>query len=162
MTEATEHVPFNGDSFIGEQIRELVERYHIQTIVETGTWSGHTTRELIRIGPRVVTIDATHEHLLEEFGPAAVKDIERLGIVVVLGDSSKILSDVIMSSIAPMLFYLDAHGGGANGSNVNPLLEELDIIGESVACRDCCVIVVHDFQVPDKPWGHNGGDWDIS
>jgi hypothetical protein len=153
------HNPFNGDTFIGKEIRKLVRDWSINTIVETGTWSGHSTREFVAMGPRVVTIDSTLEHLTEEFGEGALSELTRLGILVVLGDSSKLLPSVIVTASAPILFYLDAHGGGANDSNVNPLLEELDAIARSLSCRNNCVIVIHDFKVPGKDWGYNGGDW---
>lgn len=154
------HTPFNGDTYIGLEIRNLVERFKIRTIIETGTWSAHTTREFAKMGPEVITIDSTWSHLIEEFGPNAVDDLIHLGIHPILGDSSKCLTQVIYDhAIAPILFYLDAHGGGENNSNVNPLLEEFDSIADNSECRDNCVIVVHDFQVPGKDFGYNGGDW---
>ena len=158
------HTPFNGDHHIGEEIQKLVERFNVQTIIETGTWSAHSTREFAKLVPLVFTIDATHEHLLEEFGPNAVAELEALNVGVILGDSSKVLPVLLQPnhqqrSIYPVLLYLDAHGGGANGSNVNPLLEELDAIGAEPACRDTCIICIHDFLVPGKPWGYNDGDW---
>jgi hypothetical protein len=158
------HTPFNGDHHIGEEIQKLVARFNVQTIIETGTWSAHTTREFAKLAPQVFTIDATHEHLIEEFGPRAVAELEAINIGVILGDSSQALPMVLKphklkQNIYPALIYLDAHGGGANGSNDNPLLEELDAIGRESACRDKCIICIHDFFVPGKPWGYNGGDW---
>jgi len=97
---------------------------------------------------------------MEEFGQDAVLDLMRLKIEPVLGDSSKLLSGLIDSAFHPILFYLDAHGGGANESNVNPFLEELEQIALVESCRDSCVIVIHDFKVPDKEWGYNWGAWD--
>lgn len=154
------HIPFNGDSYIGPEIRKLVERFKVKTIIETGTWSAHTCREFVKMGPQVITIDATWNHLVEEFGPDALDKLVLLGAHPIQGDSAVCLLDVIKDhALAPILFYLDAHGGGENNSNVNPLLEELDQIAESELCRDNCVIVIHDFQVPGKDFGYNGGDW---
>lgn len=158
------HTPFNGDHHIGEQIKGLVARFNVQTIIETGTWSAHSTREFAKLAAKVFTIDVTHEHLIEEFGFHAVAELEAINIGVILGDSSQVLSMLLKphklkKSIYPVLIYLDAHGGSVNGSNVNPLLEELDSIGHEPACRDNCIVCIHDFLVPDKPWGYNGGDW---
>ena len=159
--EAMAHIPFNGDHYIGEEIQKLVVRFKVQTIIETGTWSAHSTREFAKLAPKVFTIDATHEHLIGEFGPEAVAELEADNVGVILGDSSQLLPPLLGSQQTkyPALFYLDAHGGGANGSNVNPLLEELDAIGREAACRDRCVICIHDFLVPGETWGYNGGDW---
>lgn len=155
------HTPFNGDHHIGEEIQKLVVRFKVQTIIETGTWSAHSTREFLKLAPKVFTIDATHEHLISEFGPQAVTELEASNVGVILGDSPQVLPSLLESQQTkyPALFYLDAHGGGENGSNVNPLLEELDAIGSEPACRDKCVICIHDFLVPGELWGYNGGDW---
>jgi hypothetical protein len=154
------HVPFNGDTYIGPEIRKLITRWGIKSIIETGMWSAHTTREFIKMCPKVITIDPTWDHLFEEFGPTAINDLIKLGIKPIKGDSSKCLTSVIDDyAEAPILFYLDAHGGGENNSNVNPFLEELDQISGSDRCKDTCVIAIHDFQVPGKDFGYNGGDW---
>jgi hypothetical protein len=152
-------VPFNGDTFIGPEIRKLIQRFKIKTIIETGTWSGHTTREFARMGPEVITIDSTLEHLLEEFGNNAVADLQKKASLH-LGDSSKDLAGIIKLALPPILFYLDAHGGGANNSNVNPIKEELDqIFLGTEDMTEKPVIAIHDFFVPGKNFGYNGGDW---
>jgi len=153
------HTPFNGDRFIGIELRKLIARFGVRHIIETGTWSAHSTREFRTMVPgRIITIDPTYEHLFAEFGAAAVDDLNRQGISAILGDSSKILETVLRWCVPldPTLIYLDAHGGGANKSNVNPILEELDAIGRVPGVR---LVAIHDFQVPGKPWGYNGGDW---
>lgn len=159
------HNPFNGDRLVGEEIRRLIKQFGVKSIIETGTWSGHTTREFTRMGIgacQVFTIDPTWEHLHKEFGPYALEDLNTLGIVAVLGDSGEMLSSVILRSEEPILFYLDSHGGSVYGDttwNVNPIKEELYAIAMAPKCRDSCVICIHDFEVPGKPWGYNGGDW---
>src|ERR1700744_3600346 len=107
------HKPFNGDYRFGEGIQKLVEHFTHRAIIETGMWSAHTTREFAKFVPRVFTIDATDEHLLEEFGTHAVTELETLNIDVILGDSSEMLPKLLKSGkiIYPVLLYLDAHGG---------------------------------------------------
>jgi hypothetical protein len=154
-----EHCPFNGDMHIRHELANLMARFETKTIIETGTWSAHTTREFALMAPNVWSMDSTFEHLYEEFGPQARNDLKYRGINMVLGDSAIDLKNIIKKAVPPMLFYLDAHGGGANGSNVNPLLEELDQIGEYHELAAGPIIAIHDFFVPGKEWGYNGGDW---
>lgn len=156
------HTPFNNDTFIGPEIKKLIEKFQIKSIIETGTWSAHTTREFAKWGLcQVYTIDCTFNHLYEEFGPRAKDDLLALGIRAFIGDSSIDLAHLMFKASPPYLFYLDAHGGGENDSNVNPLESEFKQIGEStlVGARGTSVICVHDFMVPGKPWGYNWGGW---
>jgi len=156
-TPSIPHVPFNGDHYIGEEIRKLIAGRQIKSAIETGTWSAHTTREFRQMVPRrVTTIDTTEEHLIGEFGPGAVRDLADEGITMVLGNSNEKLAEVLRSHEAddhPVFVYLDAHGVG------NPLLEELDALAMDPLCRDRCVIAIHDFLVPGQPWGYNWADW---
>lgn len=59
-----EHTTFNGDHYIGEEIQKLVVRFNVQAIIETGTWSAHSTREFAKLAPQVFTIDATPRRLV--------------------------------------------------------------------------------------------------
>jgi hypothetical protein len=156
-TTAIPHVPFNGDHYIGDEVRRLVAEHGIRSVIETGTWSAHSTREFRRaVAGRVTTIDTTDEHLVGEFGPHAARDLADEGITMVLGNSNEKLAEVLRShQVAdhPVFVYLDAHGVG------NPLLEELDALAADPQCRDRCVIGIHDFLVPGEPWGYNWVDW---
>lgn len=157
-----EIIPWNGDRFIDQEIGKLIKRFNIQTVIETGCWSGHSTRrfrELLPLAGQVITVDSTTEHLTEEFGPSAVNDLELLGIKFVLGDSGIELPKLLRKIKYPLLAYIDAHGGGANGTSVNPLMEELTAIGKEISARDNCVIAIHDVKVPGKEFGYNVGDW---
>jgi hypothetical protein len=153
----TEHVPFNGDHHIGSEIRRLVAEHHVQSLIETGMWSAHSTREFRRMVPRrVTTIDTTDEHLIGEFGPGALQDLAGRHITMVLGNSNEKLAEVLRAHEPedhPVFVYLDAHGVG------NPLMEELDALAAEPLCRDRCVIAIHDVLVPQKPWGYNWVDW---
>jgi hypothetical protein len=157
-----ESIPFNGDFFIAQEIKKLIALHQIRTIIETGTWSADSTRafrNMLPLPDDVITIDSTSEHLTAEYGPAALDDLKAAGIHFILGDSSIELPKVLRRIRFPALLYLDAHGGGAHGSNVNPFLEELDAIANHPKARNRCVICVHDFKVPGKEFGYNGGDW---
>jgi hypothetical protein len=151
------HIPFNGDHYIGDEVRRLIAEFNLRSAIETGTWSAHTTRELRAIVPRkVTTIDTTTEHLLGEFGPGALDDLARENIRMVLGNSNVTLAQVLQaheSDDHPLFVYLDAQGVGC------PLMEELDALAADPLCRDRCVIAVHDVLVPTRSWGYNWVDW---
>lgn len=151
------HVPFNGDRSIGEELRKLVADHAVTSIIETGTWSAHSTREFrTMVRGRVTTIDTTDDHLIAEFGADAPHDLAGQHITMVLGNSNEKLADVLrlhQPDDHPLLVYLDAHGVG------NPLMEELDALAADPFCRDRCVIAIHDVQVPGKEWGYNWVDW---
>lgn len=152
------HTPFNGDHHIGEYILTLVKRFNIQSAIETGMQSGHTTRELAVIVPHVITIDITAEYLEAEFGASAVDDLKALGIDVRIGDSRDLLRIILKElhiSQHPVLFYLDAHLGLEAKGTGNPLLDELSAIGNEKACRDNCVICIHDFDVKVPGLGYD-------
>ena len=152
----TTPTPFNGDYYVGSEIRYLACLHGIQTIIETGTWAAHSSREFAKMVKRVITIDVTHEHLLAEFGPNAVEDLLKLNVVALLGNSRDIMGKVLRDlpdEQHPVLCYLDAHGVG------NPLLEDLASMAADPRCHDRAVVVVHDIQVPGKPWGYNWVDY---
>src|SRR5204862_6536405 len=55
----------------------------------------------------------------------------RRNVELLLGDSAKILPDVLASLEQPALFWLDAHyseGVTARGETVSPILTELDLV----------------------------------
>lgn len=139
--------PFNGDHFIQAEIKQLVERWRVRTIVETGSWACHTTRafrEMLPPEQEVLTIDRTAEHLFEELGDHALDVIAKLGITFVLGDSGTKLPAILQRIQHPALFYLDAHGGGSN-----PLKEEIMALAACKESRNNCVVAIHDVITPE-------------
>lgn len=128
--------PFNGDVFVQPEIESLIERHDIETIVETGSGDYSTTRAMAELRP-VITIEMDPELYAKGSG--------LIGVRRNLGDSAEILPD-LFPLLEPILFFLDAHGGGQKHS---PLLEELAIIAEN--CEQKPVIVIHDFENPARP-----------
>ncbi len=144
-------IPFNGDRLIGEEIKRLIQQFHIRTIVETGAWSCHSTRafrEMLPKGGRVITIDITADHLTEEFGDKALDDVRSLGIEFIVGDSGVELPKLLNRIEHPALFYLDAHG------QTQPRSEIL-ALSANKKTRGNCVLAIHDFEVPGALWGYN-------
>lgn len=159
----TPYEAFNGDSHVEAELNKLIARFAVKHCIETGMWAAKTTRQLrTMVSGQVITMDPDFSNLIKEFGPTAVYDLATLGISPRQQDSAVDLHDIIHSfdDEAPVLFYLDAHGGGINGTSTNPLREELEQIADSPWCHNNCVILIHDFQNPNHPdWGYNGGDW---
>src|SRR5574340_198310 len=140
MTQA-----FNGDRLIQEQIENLIKVFGIRTIVETGTFKGHTTSVMADIATDVITIEnnETYMEQAKEFFKS------KHNITAILGNSPEVIQTKIKGSPIlnhPIMFYLDAHW-----YQYNPLIDELKAIAE-LGISDC-VIVIHDFKVPDKDFG---------
>lgn len=134
--------PYNGDPYVDPQIAALVSKHMVQTIIETGTYKGSTSKALANWAP-VVTIELDSVLFNET---ASMKNVTQFG-----GDSAELLPKILTGVKEPVLFYLDAHWG-----NHSPLLDELKAI------RGCKrpVIVIHDFKNPDRPdFGYDS--WDV-
>lgn len=169
--------PFNGDTHVGIELDKLIKRFGVLHAIETGMWAAATTRQLRKmVAGRVITFDPDFSHLYEEFGENAVVHLKLLGIEPVEADSSVALHNGIDAChqrdldnthpgrITPILFYLDAHGGGVNGTSTNPLREELEQIASRSSCHNNCVIFIHDFLNPKYPdpvtgYGYTWGGW---
>lgn len=56
---------FEGDSYIEEEIKKLVHKFEINTIIETGTFLGGTTQKLAQLANQVYTIEVDSEIFLK-------------------------------------------------------------------------------------------------
>lgn len=131
--------PFNGNSEFGPNIvLHLRDEYKIESVIETGTYKGSTTIWFAENFTNVVTIDTNVIYLNQCKGSFS----KFKNITAVCGNSGKELGKYIPKE-GFVLFYLDAHWG-----SYWPLLDELKIISEK--CKDRAVIVIDDFQVPDR------------
>jgi len=129
---------FAYDTLLEEQVRGVCRDYSIKNIVETGTWIGGTTQALSTMAEHVYTIEIN-----KEFYDTAKTNLNRYSnITQYLGSSVNILPYIFPLLNYPTFFYLDAHWGGT------PLLTEIDLIAKAVPNP---VIMIHDFQVPNRP-----------
>ncbi len=110
-----------------QHLIEWVRRSGVQVFVETGTYRGETTLALRGVVKRCITIEldpALHASARAIF--AGMTDVELL-----LGDSGKLIREVLMDLDEPALFWLDAHysgAGTARGIEDSPILGELHSI----------------------------------
>lgn len=146
---------FEGDTIMHDTIKDLIKRWHIDLVVETGTYLGGTTRKFAQMCKEVVTIEINQAFFMR--AQNTLKNIPN--VQMILGDSVVELPKVIHQHKGKgILFWLDDHWY----DNI-PLLAELEIIAESGIS---CLIAIHDFKVPDHPelgfdsYGKVVFDWD--
>jgi hypothetical protein len=132
---------YEGDYFIGVEIKKLVERFKIEKIIETGTYLGATTKKLAEFCPTysVEINNEFYKRALEN-----IKDAKGHEIFLIEGNSINVLPILFkISKTDNLLFFLDAHW-----YNFCPLLDELRLIAENKLKP---VIVIHDWKVPNRP-----------
>jgi hypothetical protein len=131
---------FNGDKYLKEKIYELIYVNNINTIIETGTFRGSTTKEFSTMVDNVISI----ENNPKLFKKAKVKLKKFKNIKLYFGNSPLILNKIIPKVKVPVLFYLDAH------TNTKTfLIEELMSISNFSSTKNS-VIIIHDFYVPNQ------------
>lgn len=133
---------FNGQARRRELVHEILARLSIQACVETGTYLGETTAELVGWQYPVFTVELNKDRFAEVRDRfAGEPKVSTFG-----GDSRKFLQDLVSNPACPLqrvFFYLDAHW------NVDvPLREEVIFI---VRHWRRGVIMIDDFEVPDEP-----------
>ena len=143
--------PFEGDTFIGNELIKLRDKFSIVNCVETGTQYGTSTKELCKIFDIVNTIEADKNYF--ELAKENLKEVENC--TQWLGGSEVVLGRIDLRK--PTLFYLDAHGCEIGGC---PLRDELYVI--SKMCLKTVCIAIHDFKVPDHPeFGFDAYDYEL-
>lgn len=125
--------PCNGDTYLQETIRILIELHQCRSIVETGTCLGTTAFWFASLAP-TVTIESNQDLFRSLRVPQGVK----YPLATLYGRSESLLRNVAAPS---PLVYLDAHWGGSW-----PVLDEI----KACARLKPKVIVVHDCQVPGR------------
>lgn len=145
---------FEGDTIAKEKCRHIIESNKINTVIETGTFLGGTTRLFSQWVDNVYTIEINKENYEK-----SKVNLEGYNNVRLLFGDSPIKLNEVLSSIdkdQPLFLFLDAHF-----YDVNPLLDELKVIADNGLKP---IIAIHDFKVPGKPeFGYdtyNGQDYD--
>lgn len=141
--------PFEGDTYIKNEIIALKDKFGLKCCVETGTQYGSTTLELYDIFKEVITIEADINYYHE-----AKKRFRGLYIGAYFGLSQ----DLIRALIIPddTFYYLDAHGCEIGGC---PLKKELEVIASKSHINVC--IAIHDFKVTGKDFGYDTYDFEL-
>jgi predicted O-methyltransferase YrrM len=134
--------PMNGQTARLEIVRELIESFGVERIVETGTFRGSTTEWFSTFGIPVVTMEVIPR--FAEFARIRLKKARNVRVLTT--NSVDGLAQLIAEGgdlDVPTLFYLDAHW-----YDYLPLRREYELIVANFARP---IIVIDDFQVPDDP-----------
>lgn len=124
-------------------LRKFAKQYNLKVFVETGTYYGEMVDAMKGIFDRVYSIELSQElfeKAKERFKPS--KHVELL-----MGDSGKVLENVMKKIDQPALFWLDGHystGVTARGEKDTPIYKELQHILNSEDLRH--VIIIDDAR----------------
>ena len=108
-------------------IREYHKEYPYQTLVETGTCSGDMVAVQKHYFKKIFTIELSPK--LFKYAQKRFKYEDN--IMVLQGDSGKVLPEIMKQLDGPAIFWIDAHyseGETAKGETECPILEELKAI----------------------------------
>jgi hypothetical protein len=123
-----------------------------RTLIETGSHVGDTIFHLKDFFDKIYTIEISEHY----YNIVNGKFAESEKIKCILGDTSKILPNLLFVESEKIIFWLDAHwssGDTGKGDLDCPLLEELYIIDNS--CKDS-IIIIDDYRL----FGTKGNeDW---
>lgn len=138
------------DGYFLMKIKEIIEKYNINTIVETGVDRGDSCVVFAQLVENVISIEISDESI--NYTRNRLLDYGLDNVTLIKGNSPIVLLELMRNlEVNKTLFFLDAHWGA-----YWPLLDEIDTIS-----RNKGVIVIHDVQVPNKPefgydtWGGN-------
>jgi len=130
---------FNGDEYLEKEFIHLIDKFHIQTICETGSYLGQTTKRLSEICRNVVTIEIREDFYVQ----AKNKLIGCHNVEMHLGDAPKVLDEILPNILQPLMIFLDSHWGYPT-----PLKGEFEAIAKH---GRPAVICIHDMKNPDDP-----------
>ena len=124
--------------------------------IETGTNNGHTTFAVEPHFSKVYTIE-----LSEKYYTKTKSKYKGNKIDFILGDSSKVLGEILPNISDKTIFFLDGHwssGDTAKGEKDCPLVEEITHINNLF--KNEAIIIIDDYRLFEKSpkTGHNE-DW---
>ena len=132
---------YEGDSFVGIEIKKLIDKFKVTHIIETGTYYGFTTLRLAEFC-NVTSIELLQSHFNEAQITFAHYQTPN-HIELIQGDTLDVLKRICPTKKdESLLFFLDAHW-----EKHCPLLDELKIIADY---KIKPIICIHDFKVPDR------------
>lgn len=105
-------------------IKSLANKYSITTFIETGTYLGTTTQAVKENFSKIFTVEIDPKL----YQRAKKKFKHDSKVIVKMGDSVKILPQILKDINAPCLFWLDAHYSGgitSKGEFETPIISEL-------------------------------------
>ncbi|MHC4680337.1 MAG: O-methyltransferase [Planctomycetota bacterium] len=131
---------------LGKQrvVIEHIERFSLDTFVETGTYKGRMVYALIPHAREIYSIELDETH----FKNARRRFAGNPNVHILQGQSGEVLPRVLKDIDKPCLFWLDAHysgGSTARGGLETPIMQELGCI-LAHARADGHVILIDDAR----------------
>ena len=124
-------------------LRDYRDRFGLEILVETGTYKGDMVEAMKGGFRKVYSIE-----LADHFHRAAVERFrEDANVVILHGDSGRVMEDLVPKLDGPALFWLDGHysaGNTARGEKDTPVIEELGHIFDRHDLR--CAILIDDAR----------------
>jgi hypothetical protein len=107
-------------------LKQYQDRFRLQTLVETGTFTGETVEALRRRTSRIISIElepVLHAAAVRRFAAAA-------NVRLLQGDSTTLLPGVLADLHDAALVWLDGHyaGAGTAGAGESPLMHEVQTL----------------------------------
>lgn len=137
---AFQNGPFNQDTFIQKEFKNLQKKFKLNICIETGTCLGYTTAYLASLFKEVRTVEINEDFL-------KIAQINRLNkllnVKCNLGSSAELMPQLLAGCGNDTMIFLDAHW-----QQHCPLKDELQAIADTGIEP---VIAIHDFQVPGHP-----------
>lgn len=128
------------DNFVYREFQNLISRFNIKKIIETGTYYGWSSMKLAEFGLNVTTIESSQENYniaVDNFSKSRFTNIK-----AILGSSPDVLKEILTEEDSDTILFLDAHW-----YEYWPIHDELRVCVEK---KITPVIVIHDFFVPDE------------
>jgi len=129
----------------------LLSKHPNRIFVETGSQFGYGIDVALKCEfEKIYSVDIDskyHAHCSTKF-----KDqVESAQVELYIGDSAKMLKDILSKIDEPVTFWLDAHGGWGGGGTVCPVIKELEQIAQH-GIKDH-TILIDDRRMFGKVWG---------
>jgi hypothetical protein len=132
--------PFNGQATRKRTIDLLLDAFEPETVIETGTFLGFTTRWLAARGPDTYTIEISPR--FRAAGRFGLRDLDN--VTMIWGDSAAAVRHLSEPGrVSKPFAYLDAHW-----EKDLPLNEELDCL---LSTWEDVLVAIDDFHVPGDP-----------
>ena len=128
------------DNFVYQEFKNLITRFNIKKIIETGTYYGWSTMKLAEFGIDVTTIEYSEENYkiaIDNFSKTNFSNIKGL-----FGNSPEVLREILTNEDNDVILFLDAHW-----YDYWPIHDELKVCIDK---KIKPVIIIHDFFVPDE------------
>ncbi len=145
LLRLTAHGPsrFGGDVILSSIIDEIIEFFKVTSFIETGTYLGSTSANMAKLYPKLPIFTC---EVNKTYYKIAKEGLKKYRNVQIENNSSELfLAKLIKKkkSFTLPLIFLDAHW-----YDFLPLPIEIELISTNL---NKSIIVIHDFEVPNKP-----------